>query len=461
MFSNIAATSPHRFSLKQRVLSAGVWSLAGHATTQTIRFGSNLLMTRLLIPEMFGVMAIATTVMVAMGMFSDFGLKQNVIQSKRGSHPVFLNTAWVTQVLRGGVLWVVGVSVAVLLLLADRANLIPPGTAYADPSLPYAIAVLSLSALISGFQSTKLFEAARDLSIRRITQIEISSQIAGLLCMIGWVLVDRSIWALVVGSLCSTLTTTIISHRLPGVANRWEWDRSDFREIIHFGQWIFIASVLGFLVINGDRLVLGGLIDATAFGVFVIAYLLINSVDQVLAKIIAEISFPALSEIARVRPIDVKKSLYHFQLGIGSFAYFCAGILMVSGQGLIGLLYDRRYEQAGWMVEVLAVTLLAVPARTAMQGFMAIGMPHLLSNILLVRLSTLVAFIPIGFHFFGVTGALWGSVFSHLSVMPPTVFYSIRHKLFDIRKEVFLVPMIVVGMVVGKLFVISIGFASP
>ena len=48
-----------RISLKQRVLSAGIWSLAGYGCNQVLRFGSNLLMTRLLVPEMFGVMAIA------------------------------------------------------------------------------------------------------------------------------------------------------------------------------------------------------------------------------------------------------------------------------------------------------------------------------------------------------------------------------------------------------------------
>src|SRR5436305_1576552 len=53
-------------SLKQRVLNAGMWSLAGFALTLVLRLGSNLLMTRILAPEMFGVIAIASAVIVGL-----------------------------------------------------------------------------------------------------------------------------------------------------------------------------------------------------------------------------------------------------------------------------------------------------------------------------------------------------------------------------------------------------------
>src|SRR5581483_9669453 len=96
--------SLERTSLKQRVLNAGIWSFAAFAVSQVIRLGSSLLLTRLLVPEMFGVMAIAQMVMVGLQLFSDVGLKQTIIQSGRGSDPAFLNTAWVVQILRGGVL---------------------------------------------------------------------------------------------------------------------------------------------------------------------------------------------------------------------------------------------------------------------------------------------------------------------------------------------------------------------
>jgi len=92
-------------SLRQRVIRAGLWSLAGFGLNYLIRFGSNLLMTRLLMPEMFGLMSIATTVMIGLTMFSDVGLKQFIVQHSRGNESAYLNTAWIVQILRGVLLW--------------------------------------------------------------------------------------------------------------------------------------------------------------------------------------------------------------------------------------------------------------------------------------------------------------------------------------------------------------------
>jgi O-antigen/teichoic acid export membrane protein len=139
-------------------------------------------MARLLAPDMFGVMAIATMVMVGLAMFSDVGLRPSIIQSERGNDPVFLNTAWVIQILRGVLLWLIALCVVLLIFFANRIGMIAKDTVYADPRLPYVIAILSFVVVIDGLRSTKLFEASRNLSLRPVTQIEIVARIAGLLC---------------------------------------------------------------------------------------------------------------------------------------------------------------------------------------------------------------------------------------------------------------------------------------
>jgi O-antigen/teichoic acid export membrane protein len=442
--------SSNRISLKQKVLRAGTWSLAGYALGQAIRFGTNLLMTRLLVPEMFGVMAIANLVMMGLGMFSDFGLQQNIIQSKRGNDPVFLNTAWMTQIFRGTVLWFFALSVGLFLFVADRVGMFSKSSAYADPRLPYVIAVLSFTALIGGLQSTKLLEARRNLSLGHVTKIGIAAQVVGLLFMVGWASIDRSIWALVVGNVCGAIVMTLISHTwLPGVGNRWQWDKSAFQEIFHFGKWMFVSSILGFLVSNGDRLLLGGLIDATLLGVYVVAFSIFNSFEQLLNKIINDISFSALSEVVRERPADLKATYYRFHLVIGSFTYFCSGFLMFSGQSLIGSLYDHRYEQAGWMLEVLAVALLVTPFNLAIICLLALGLPRLFTQIIAIRAVSMFLLLPLGFHFFGLPGALWAFVASYYSYLPPTIYYKIRYGLFDVSKELRLSFALLAGMLLG------------
>ena len=103
------------FGLRRKAISAGAWNLGALVTSQAIRLGGNLVMTRLLMPEMFGIIAIATTVLFVLHLLSDVGLRQNILQSTRGDDPEFLNTLWTVQIVRGFVLF------ALTLLLAAAA----------------------------------------------------------------------------------------------------------------------------------------------------------------------------------------------------------------------------------------------------------------------------------------------------------------------------------------------------
>jgi O-antigen/teichoic acid export membrane protein len=450
---------PDKLSLKTRVINAGVWTLAGFAFSTILRLGSNLLMTRLLAPEMFGVIAIAWTVIVGLGMFSDLGLKQSVVQSRRGHEAIFLNTAWSIQILRGSLLWVLALLISVAILLAGKNGILPAGSVYALPATPYVLAVVSFSAAIGGFDTTKLFEASRTLSLNLTTKIDIFSQMAGLAAMICWVSIDRSIWALVAGGLSSTLARVILGHAtLPGTRNRWEWDKSASHEVIHFGKWILLASILGFLVNSGDRLLLGGLIDAEQLGLYSIALLLISTVDGVLSRLIGDISFPAFSEVVRERRADLRRNYYHFHKVIAAIAYSCGGVLVVSGHSLIALLYDRRYEQAGWMVEALSVILLTVPFRLATQSFLALGLPRLQTNIVIARLILLFTLTPLSFHLYGMPGALSAIILSQFSSIPLIIFYNMRHGLFDLRKELFSLAWIPAGFCIGEMLTTVLSF---
>jgi O-antigen/teichoic acid export membrane protein len=417
-----------------------------------LRFGSSMLMTRLLKPEMFGVMSIATTVMVGLAMFSDVGLRQNIVQSPRGNEPDYLNTAWTVQIIRGLLLLSIGLCVSGGIYWTTTWGYVPANSVYASPSLPGVIAVLSISAVIAGFESTKQYQASRDLLLGSITRNEIIAQVSGLVCMISWTLYDRSIWALVAGGLCGSLVKAVLSHLLlNGVRNRWAWERRAVHEFIHFGKWIFMASILGFLVNSGDRLLLGGLVNSTTLGVYTIASLIATSVEGILSRIMADVSFPAFSEVVRERRADLKQIYYRFLVFIASVAYFTSGSLMTFGQSLIDLLYDPRYEQAGWMLEILSAVLLTIPFRLATQSFLALGKPSLQTKIVLARLIVLFAGTPIVSHYFGLPGAVLTIVLSHFVSLPIIIFYNVRHELFDLRKETYMAGFIIAGLVCGKL----------
>src|SRR6056297_1576325 len=88
-----------------KVFSASLWVLLGFGAAQLIRFGSNVVLTRLLFPEAFGLMLIVTTILIGLELFSDTGIRALLVQSKRGEEPQVLATAYTVKVVRGALLW--------------------------------------------------------------------------------------------------------------------------------------------------------------------------------------------------------------------------------------------------------------------------------------------------------------------------------------------------------------------
>lgn len=438
-------------TLASRVKRAGAWVIAGHGLGQFIRLASNLIMTRLLAPEMFGMMAIAWIIMTGLQLLSDMGLRQSIVQSRRGEDPEFLGTAWAAQIIRGGVLWLAGLLVAGLILFMQQLQLMPPGTAYADPSLGLVVAALSVVAFISGFESTRIARAERQLAQASVVRMDLLSQTTGVACMIVWAWIDRSIWALVAGGIITTVARVTLSHAwLPGARDRWAWNGDMFREIVGYGKWIFLTSLLGFAVNNGDRLLLGGLVAPETLGLYAIAFLIADAVTQLMSKLLAAVSFPALSEVARDRPADFKSAYYRFRLPIDVFALFVAGALFSAGAAVVDLLFDDRYREAGRMVEILALSLLFIRYGVAEMCCLALGKPRILSMQIAARGVALYLLVPLLFHFFGLDGALWAIALHRAFSLLPVFAFKVAHGLLDIGKELVVLPAFLVGMVSGE-----------
>lgn len=436
--------------LRSRIIRAGTWILGEQVAGAALRLASNLTMTRLLVPEMFGIMAIAQVIMMGLALFSDIGLHQSIVQSRRGREPVYLNTVWTMQVLRGFAMCLIALVIAAGLYVFGLWKWLPAGSVYADPVLPWVVAAVSCSAVIGGFVSTRMATASRDLSLGRVTLIELASQVAGLLCMIVWAMLDRTIWALVGGALFAGALRVFLSHTwLPGEKNSLHWDRSASREIFGFGKWIFLTSILGYLSSSGDRLILGGLTDAETLGLYAIAFFMVSALQEIFSKLAGKVAYPAFSEVVRERPAALKSVYYKFRWPLDIATLLTTGILFSAGHLLIEFLYDDRYRTVGHMMEILCIGMFEVRFSLAGQCFMAMGKPKLLAPIIFVRVVALFLLMPLCFHFWGLEGALWIAGGSVLFTMPVTFYLKIKHGLFDLRHELVVLPLLLLGVLLG------------
>jgi O-antigen/teichoic acid export membrane protein len=439
-------------SLKQRVLRAVGWSFSGYGASMVIRLASTLIMTRLLEPEMFGVMAIAGMVLMVLALLSDIGLRQHIVQSARGDDPAFLDTAWTVQIVRGVGLWLAASLLSVALYWANAGGMVPQNSVYASPILPLVIAIVSFAAAIGGFQSTRIIAANRRFDQKRLAQSELIAQIAGLIVMVSIGMATRSIWALVAGGLVSAVTTTVLSFALfSGHSNKIRLERTALRELVSFGKWVFISSAVGVFAANGDRLLLGGLVDAKVLGLYSIAVLIVGTVQGAFVRFASAVALPALSEIARTEPQRLREVYYKLRAPVDAVLLFLSGLLFASSQLLIDVLYDPRYAQAGGMLQILALSLIVMRYESAQQVYLAIGRPRYLAIINIVRCASLYAVVPLLFYLGGTHAAIWGIALHALATLPFVFIFNRRLGLNDLRRELLAFLILPVGYLFGIL----------
>ncbi|MBI6941342.1 oligosaccharide flippase family protein [Pseudomonas putida] len=440
-------------SLRRRALGAGAWNLVSLLASQVMRLGGNLIMARLLLPEMFGVMVIATTVSVLLHLLSDVGLRQNIIQSPRGDDPLFLNTAWTVQILRGFLLFALTLLLALGAWFSQLADLWPAGSTYAAPELPLVLAVTGLQAIIWGFQSTKIDVAVRTFQQKRVVLVELASQFVGLVVMlvIGWF--TRSIWSLVAAGVIAALAGTVLGHTaLQGPGNRLQWDRTALTELVNFGRWILLSSIVGVLAMYGDRIWFGASMTVAELGVYSIAVLILGSIQTGLMKLFGAVALPAFSEATRDGDPARLKTLYdRFKLLVDLVMLFVCGVFLTASPLLISWMYDARYAQAGTMLAILSLSFITLRYTLTHQIWIALGYTKYQAMDNIIRLVSLWVLLPVLLAIGGPRYAIWGVALHALPTLVLIVYVNRKLGILNIKRELVVLPMVVVGAICGEL----------
>lgn len=428
MFSSILRIW-RRFT-ESRIGVAAAWTTASFAFGQIIRIAGNLILTRLLAPEMFGVMAVIMAIHITLASVSDVGIRTVLIQSKRGDDPTFMNTAWTLEILRGTAVWIFCLLLACLLYFIGQFELLPEGATWAAPELPAALAATACSVLVAAFSSTNAVVAQRNLQAKTIAFFEIFNQLVGLTIVIAFSLAMRSIWAIVFGGLAAAFITTAATHIwFSGIKNRLAWDRDAVRETITVGRWIVISSTTNMLAINLDRFLLAAFIGAQQMGLYSIALNLIVVVDMMGHRIIGNIALPALSESARTGEQDFRKRLNLFRLPIDLWFVGMSGLLMATAPTIVEILYDARYHPAGHILQILSGTLLLSRYQILAIAFMALGNARISAIANTIKLISGTILMILLYELHGFTGVLVAIAVHQLPTALYLLWINHKHKL--------------------------------
>ncbi|MEO1611898.1 MAG: oligosaccharide flippase family protein [Pseudomonadota bacterium] len=361
-------------SLSERAVNASLWNVIGLAVQYPLRLASNLVLTRLLAPEAFGLMAVIFTLHTGLMLLSDVGIQQSVMREKEGGTPHYLRVAWTAQLARGGglALLLIGVGFAVYVLGPEIAA---PGTVYADPALPWLILASSLMLLIRGASSTKLLLARREMRLKRVVLVDLVGQVVGIIAMIGFSLWLGSVWALLWGTVIGGFAHLFASYALlPGPRMGIVWDRARASAMWKFGRWIIPASLGGFLLRHGDRLLFSAFLDARLFGVYAIAIIWMEIGLTLLLRVGGSVFMPVFSQLIRENRTEALRTHFHriFLIYSAAAAAILGGYILLIDH-VIAFLYEPAYHMAGLFAALAAARLMFLNAQVSNDYIVATG----------------------------------------------------------------------------------------
>ncbi len=387
-----------------------------------LRLASNLLLTRLLFPEAFGLMALVGVVTAAALMFSDFGFTGAVVQDPRGEEPAFLDTVWTLQILRG---------ILLAALIVGFSGQI--AAFYEEPILAQMLWVSALVPLLKGTQSTKVLTANRTLQLERLTIVRLGVQLFGVIATVTLAYFLQSVWALVIGGLFAPTLMSILSHTvLKGHSNRLRIERAALGALLKYGSFIFIASLAGFFGGHGDRAVLGKFIELDELAIYGIAMTLAALPMSISHAISSRVIFPLYARRPPAESRANRRNINRARFLVTAPLLAVALGFAIIGDPLIRFLYDPRYEAAGpYLVLISLAVMPQIIAQTYPRAPLASGHSGRYAAFqctsAAVRFGLLLLMVPS----LGILGAILMIPLSTLLLYPPMLFNIHRYKVWD------------------------------
>jgi O-antigen/teichoic acid export membrane protein len=412
--------------LRARALRGVSVSVVSFGGQNALRLLSTLVLTRLLFPEAFGLMAIVGVFTTGLQMFSDLGIKASIIQSKRGDDRDFLNTAWTLQIIRG-----------LVLAMGCAALGYPASLIYNEPMLFPLLVAMGLSPLASGFVTTNLATARRNIHLIRQSIVQLVSQALGIVVMVILAYLYQSVWALALGSLFSVVLRVLLYQiYLPGLRNSLRWEPAAVSEIFGFGKFVFLSTLASFLINQSDKAVLGAYVTIGLLGVYNIGFTLGILPLMLLRVVTGSVIFP----LYRMRPpAESESNQKHIfrvrRLLIGTILVANAFLSLI-GVPLVEVLYDPRYVLAGSVIVLMG---FAIVPQIVFVGYanalMAHGdtkrMFHLQATTAVLQVSLLF----IGITYYGLAGAILVPGLAALCTYPLLTRLVAKYKALDMKGD--------------------------
>jgi len=326
---------------KEEAVKGFKWSAIEKWGGSLISFAIFIVLARLLEPESFGLVAMASVFIAFVSLFLDQGFQEAIIQRSDLAEE-HLDTAFWSNMCFGSLMTVCG------LLSAKYIALL-----YREPRLAPIVSYLSLSFLFTGLSSTQKAILTRRLEFKHLAVRSLVSKLAGGLVGIGCALKGLGVWSLVYQQLIASALSFLLLWRVSGWHPKLYFSYTHFRDLFVFGISMIGHKIVNFIDTRSDDFIIAYFLGPTVLGYYRVAYRIFQVLNSLIVGVVSTVALPIFSSLQK----DTEKLEQIFDQGsrflsILSFPVFIFIILM--GTEIIQVVFGNIWEPSAPVMKVLA-----------------------------------------------------------------------------------------------------------
>jgi lipopolysaccharide exporter len=427
------------------VFKGSLWIFLIRICNQLLSLLKVVVTARVLLPDDFGLFGIALMTIGILDAFSQTGFQTALVQRKK-EVGTYLDTAWTFNVLRG------------LLLFALVAGTAPyVSIFFGKPGATPLIICAGLTLLIQGFQNVGTMYFQKEMRFRRQFVYESAGNVLDFIGAIVLVLIFRNVWALVISTLVGSAARLTIGYLMHPFRPRFRFAFDKALELFHFGKWVLGSSVLLYLISQGDNMVVGKLLGATALGYYLFAFRFGSLPVSEITYAISQVAFPAYASLQD--DIPRLRQLFSRTLQLTSILSLplAASILVLAPEITLHILGAKWLPIVQPLRFLVAAGALRSVAAVSGQLFVAMGKPRIDTELQVVRLFVFaISVVPLTL-WLGIVGTSIAVLLNILVAGGGFAYKSCALLKFRMREYVgsLAVPVGVAAMVVVLLAILK------
>lgn len=388
--------------IRHRVLEAGGWAMAGFAVEKGMGFLQLIVLTRLLLPGDFGLMAASAAVLLAIQTFSELGLEPAVIAKPKVTDED-LRVAWTLSVIRGVVLTIGLWGLADVIAGSLRI-----------PELGFFLRVHAVGVLLQSLHSPALFVLLKQLDLRRRVSFDLSRRLVESAATIGLAWWWQSAWALLGGQLIAFLFGSLLSFWIAPCRIRWSLDRTALQTLWSYGRYQNVTAWFLFTVMSGGDFVVGRSLGVAGLGQYQLAMAIPTMIGIRAMSVISQISLPTYALMQKDRA-GVLRALSLQMSVTGMIVVPSAMAVAILAPYLVPFVFGPSWTAAIEPLRVLCLFAIAAAFCSVMAAFhCGANRPDLQTKIWAVMCACYVPMVLSFTMSWGLVGAAWALALTFL-----------------------------------------------